>query len=84
MYRAGQYLVGKHDFGAFKAEGSNLVGTVRTVYACLLYTSGLIIIFDKKCCNVNAAAVQALPACIAYTCSPYYKYYLNDEPEVKG
>lgn len=46
MYRAGQYLVGKHDFGAFKAEGSNLVGTVRTVYALCVRRQGEMVYLD--------------------------------------
>ena len=32
MQQAAQVLIGKHDFSAFRTVGSNIVGTVRTVY----------------------------------------------------
>lgn len=32
MQKAAQALVGEHDFSAFRTEGSNIVGTVRTIY----------------------------------------------------
>lgn len=33
MKIAAQYLVGTHDFAAFRAAGSDIVGTVRTIYS---------------------------------------------------
>ena len=32
MQQAAQVLIGEHDFSAFRTVGSNIVGTVRTVY----------------------------------------------------
>ncbi len=32
MRKAAEFLVGEHDFSAFRSVGSNLVGTVRTIY----------------------------------------------------
>ncbi len=46
MAQAAQYLVGEHDFNAFKAEGSNLVGTVRTVYSLRVRRAGEMVHLD--------------------------------------
>ena len=46
MQQAGQYLVGEHDFSAFKAEGSNLVGTVRTAHSLRVSRAGNMVYLD--------------------------------------
>ena len=46
MSRAAKFLVGEHDFNAFKAEGSNLVGTVRTVFSLEVRREGQMVYLD--------------------------------------
>ncbi|MBQ9942252.1 MAG: tRNA pseudouridine(38-40) synthase TruA [Christensenellaceae bacterium] len=48
MKLAAQYLVGTHDFAAFRAAGSNIVGTVRTVYSLEVTRIGENIYIDVK------------------------------------
>lgn len=46
MQAGAAYLVGEHDFNAFKAEGSNLVGTVRRVDSLRISRQGSMVYLD--------------------------------------
>lgn len=46
MQAGAAYLVGEHDFNAFKAEGSNLVGTVRRVDSLQISRQGSMVYLD--------------------------------------
>ena len=46
MQRAAQALVGEHDFSAFRTMGSNIVGTVRTIYRLTVRQEGRHIYID--------------------------------------
>ena len=46
MQAGAAYLVGEHDFNAFKAEGSNLVGTVRRVDSLRVSRQGSMVYLD--------------------------------------
>lgn len=46
MQRAAQALVGEHDFSAFRTMGSNIVGTVRTIYRLTVQQEGRHIYID--------------------------------------
>ena len=46
MQQAAQVLIGEHDFSAFRTVGSNIVGTVRTVYRLEVQQQGQHIYID--------------------------------------
>lgn len=48
MRRAGQYLVGEHDFNSFRAVGCQSKSPIRTVHYLNLYRKGDLIIMDVK------------------------------------
>ncbi|MBZ4663324.1 MAG: tRNA pseudouridine(38-40) synthase TruA [Caloramator sp.] len=48
MKSAAQYLIGTHDFAAFRSEGSSVKTTVRTIYSIDIIKNGDIIRLDFK------------------------------------
>ena len=46
MNEAKDYFIGKHDFAAFMASGSNVEDTVRSIYYASLNTYNNIIVFE--------------------------------------